>query len=91
MNAAIGDLVAITPVTLAPAQTPTMVLRKNMTYQLQIDTNAESLVYVSSNPNIVLVNPNTGLLTGKGVGVAVILVKDQNTGYSASIVVNCIN
>ena len=72
----------------APGQTPTMVIRKNMSAQIKINTNCTSLIYVSNNSSIVSVDAN-GTITGKGVGVAVILIKDADSGLSLQVVVNC--
>ena len=75
---------------LAPGQAPSFVIRKNMITQIKLDTNCEHLSFTSSNPNIVTVT-QTGVVTGKSIGVAVVQIKDLDFGLVFNIVVNCTN
>ena len=85
---------ALLPPWIAPAsgQAPSFVIRKNMITQIKIDTNlnAANLTFTSSNTNIATVT-QTGVVTGKSIGVAVVQVKDTATGYIFNFVVNCTN
>ena len=76
----------------APGQAPSFVLRKNMITQIKISTNLNTanLTFTSSNTNIATVT-QTGVVTGKSIGVAVIQVKDTATGAIFNFVVNCTN
>ena len=71
-------------------QAPSFVIRKNMIMQIKVDTNAENLTFISSNPTIAMVTP-AGVVTGKSIGVAVIQVKDQISGQIFNFVINVTN
>ena len=75
---------------LGPGQAPSFVIRKNMITQLKLDTNLSPLTFTSGNSSVVTVT-QTGVVTGKSIGVAVIQVKHMDTGLMLNIVVNCTN
>ena len=84
------DELELAVLTVAPGQAPSFVIRKNMITQLKLDTNLENLTYTSSNPAIATVT-QSGVVTGKSIGVAVIQIKEAITGAIFNIVVNVTN
>ena len=89
LKAALDGLDRIT-INLAAGQAPSFVIRKNMITQIKLITNAESLTFTSSNSAIATVT-QTGVVTGKSIGVAVIQIKDLRSGVVFNVVVNCTN
>lgn len=83
--------VAVTGVSLSPSAA--QVLQRGSTTQLTAvlspsSATNKSVTWNSSDSNIVAVS-NSGLITGKSPGTAIITVTTNDGGYSASISVNC--
>jgi len=78
-------------VRLAAGQPANVTVRRNLTYQINVVSNVtRPLTYVSSMPTAALVS-QSGLVTGRAPGIAVIRIFDPVTGAAANVVVNVIN
>jgi len=75
---------------LGAQQPANVTIRRNITYQISVDTNSIGLMYVSSMPTVASVSA-VGLVTARSAGISIIRVVDIESGQAVNLVVNVIN